>query len=396
MTRGHVAALPSGLIQHDASISPGNSGGPLLNAAGEVVGINTLVLKGAPGLSFARPIALASRLLDGVRAPLVLDRSTPERAVISCAHARELADPSFSQCVHWGSAYSAFRAFIEATANGTLPVDPRDPALRGGPKSAARARVLAWLRNGDGRAEQWSAHFGPIVMAFVLEDDPVKLGRAFDAYMAYIEDGSRGGRPPTVRDVSPLRALPPAELAARLAAGRAQAAPRADESNLSLTVAFAPGREPVASLSDGAALRRALKMKLRVERTVLVNDRGAWVALAGRSVDGATYRASVYLVREADGWREEFPGMLGERLSLPEDFPPVLALTWLPYFLAVAVAATALGTAMYTGDPAGVNRDYDFEHLWPELLSSMRSTGTATIRSAAALMAIKQPAAVRR
>jgi serine protease Do len=52
-----------GFLQTDASINPGNSGGPLLNADGELIGINTAIYQGAEGIGFAIPIDVAKRIV---------------------------------------------------------------------------------------------------------------------------------------------------------------------------------------------------------------------------------------------------------------------------------------------------------------------------------------------
>jgi Do/DeqQ family serine protease len=53
-----------GFLQTDASINPGNSGGPLLNAEGELIGINTAIYGGgAQGIGFAIPIDSARRVM---------------------------------------------------------------------------------------------------------------------------------------------------------------------------------------------------------------------------------------------------------------------------------------------------------------------------------------------
>ena len=54
-------------IQTDASINPGNSGGPLFNLAGEVVGINSAIVKSANSIGFAIPADMVKPILEDLK-----------------------------------------------------------------------------------------------------------------------------------------------------------------------------------------------------------------------------------------------------------------------------------------------------------------------------------------
>ena len=56
------------LLQTDAAINPGNSGGPLLNMAGQVIGMNTAIAADAQGIGFAIPVNGIKGMLKGVLA----------------------------------------------------------------------------------------------------------------------------------------------------------------------------------------------------------------------------------------------------------------------------------------------------------------------------------------
>ena len=80
---GHVTM--GNVIQTDAAINPGNSGGPLLNAYGQVIGINTAIRSDAQNIGFAIPVNRLRDLIPELMNPALLNKmDIPFRLTEEC------------------------------------------------------------------------------------------------------------------------------------------------------------------------------------------------------------------------------------------------------------------------------------------------------------------------
>ena len=117
----------SNLIQTDAAINPGNSGGPLLDAGGDVIGINTAIASNSNGIGFAIPIDIARPIMAQAVAGQPLNR--PYMGIHFVSITRQLADEQ-KLPVNVGALVGGF----DANGQPVSGVEPGKPADVGGIK----------------------------------------------------------------------------------------------------------------------------------------------------------------------------------------------------------------------------------------------------------------------
>ena len=86
-------------IQHDAALNPGNSGGPLVDKAGSVIGVNTFVMRDGNSIGFSLPVHY---LASSIQEFLEGDRQVGTRCE-SCSNVVFNIEPDQKYCPHCGA-----------------------------------------------------------------------------------------------------------------------------------------------------------------------------------------------------------------------------------------------------------------------------------------------------
>jgi hypothetical protein len=88
------------VLQTDAAVNPGNSGGPLVNGKGQAVGVVAFKFRSSEGLNFAVPINYVSGLLNELHEPISLEEMRTSLTVRSTTEAQN-SGPSLKETLDW-------------------------------------------------------------------------------------------------------------------------------------------------------------------------------------------------------------------------------------------------------------------------------------------------------
>lgn len=295
-TAGVVGAMPEGVIQHDAAINQGSSGGPLVDAWGHLVGVNSAkLLGGTEGIGYARPLSTARLLYDQSARAVGLDRSRPGTALLSCEHAMDQSPRLADECLVWETARPFGQRIMTAAAEMLLL-----------PPEYTR-KIQDWFDSGGGDA--WVAHTRSSVL--------------------YHLGGEQGEAPVPMTMPRPW----PDEPTRQRWAERPEVQKRLEEELAAIKAELQAHdrrlREVNGATADytreGAAYREARKMGLQVIAEAEQPELGiAWVSLRGRNVDGSVFVYSECWAPGKGGWQQPFGCSVGKESSLPASFPPPL------------------------------------------------------------------------
>ncbi len=282
ITQGLVSAVHNGLVQTDAAISFGNSGGPLVDAQGLLVGINTSRLFGdVDGVGFARPVSLVQSFIDR-SAEADLDLSTPAGASVACTRAVEIASSRMAPCIAANDFFDVRAASMDEVTQLLQLPEP--------------ARGVVHTRGTMLSREEWVSDYVRSIQAYVANtpDDHNERVKA-------LADRRAPLTPAVKRQI--LKHIERPEVKARL--GRLYSA-TSDEIRAE-QMAREESRTGKNYGDDAAALRKSIRMGVRVDDVVMVDDDHAWVLAAGRNPDGTTYRDNEYWIRTDGAWSLRLP-----------------------------------------------------------------------------------------
>ncbi len=190
-------------LQTDAAINPGNSGGPLLNLAGDVIGINSAINASGQGIGFAIPVNLVKKLLPDLKDKGRVDRSwigvAIQRVGPELASGLGLERPRgalVSQVVASGPAFQAGvkPGDVIVKFDGRLIEDSSDLPLLAATTGVGRTVPLELLRDGELRSAKVKLSAPPKVESDD-DDEPRRDERAGKA-----EAGRLGIRVDTLDD----------------------------------------------------------------------------------------------------------------------------------------------------------------------------------------------------
>jgi len=149
VTRGIVSGIREAggvtLIQTDAAINPGNSGGPLVDRQGNVIGINTMGVASAQGISFAVAADHVRELLGGQHTTLT--SATPASSMNQTLNGRTVSDTDVSR-------ERALNAYDEVIGQLARKADALDDYWRRFKSTCYKGPVA-----GSGFAREWFALF---------------------------------------------------------------------------------------------------------------------------------------------------------------------------------------------------------------------------------------------